>query len=152
LDQITAASIANPRRELQGVEGWLLVFCLFLVFVWPISSAVAAITILRSKTMFPVLFESQLLRTVVIFGNFGFGVYSFIAGMKLWSRNPRAPRFVRIFLTVSIGGFVAVELAFFANGVRTYQWQGLLGRFLFLAIWYVYLLKSRRVAAIYLTE
>lgn len=82
LDQITAPSNFKPCKDLRGVDRWLLLLCIFLAFVWPISSGVAAITILRSIPLSLVSLEAQLLPTVVMFASVGFGVYSFIVGMS----------------------------------------------------------------------
>jgi hypothetical protein len=43
----------------------------------------------------------------------GIRCVQFYCGHELWLRSPGAPRFVRIFLIISTGCFVAVEQAFF---------------------------------------
>jgi hypothetical protein len=142
--------------------GWLLVLCLVLVFWYP---AISLIYIFRNTI--PNLFDSHILiRTLVLLSIYAVlfipvAVFSFVAGLRLWLVKPGAinftKRFLWTYLSANIGYFVIWVLwtliaqpsspVSFADMV----WGHVVGPILFVALWYSYLERSRRVRDTYVS-
>ncbi|OPY81484.1 MAG: hypothetical protein A4E65_01145 [Syntrophorhabdus sp. PtaU1.Bin153] len=148
----------NPVSHYQGVQGWLLLLCINLSILDPLAAFLnLAVTTHATKPLFEQ--HPSFLRLLLINGtcSIGLAVLSIYAGISLWRVLPRAVIIARKYLSLAVL-YTIVSLflpaltglpenvrkeiggASLLNGVVTAA---------YLAIWYQYLKRSRRVAATY---
>jgi hypothetical protein len=149
--QIDASEILSRHRTPSGVRGWLLFLCLLLMIVSPLTVLYQTSEIVRSRLWTHL--TVGLLFYVVYLGLAGF---SFAAGLSLLLMRRNAVTVAKLFLSAT---------AIFA--VTFYLWMAwrswtdptldpvelasrvLPGPILFMAVWYGYLAKSKRVRNTY---
>ncbi len=136
-----ANSVGTPSTvdPLKGIRGWLLLFCLGIVFVQPL------VLIVASDTAFEAVFNLLL------------GAFSLYAGICLWRVRPNALRLVKVYFVLVLS---IATLAILASVVTTHSAPSsetpqtnvltdgarmLIG----VAIWWSYFKKSKRVKATY---
>ena len=130
-------------RELRGVGGWLLLFCVSLVVVQPLA----------------LLFEAVNSRDAFVVGfNFLLGAFAIYTGVALWRVATNALRLVKVYFVVVL---IVATLAI-ASGILTAPatrasqtpsqdnfltvgFRALIS----VAIWWSYFKKSKRVKATY---
>jgi hypothetical protein len=151
--EIAALQVEPPPST--GVEGWLLVLCLILVL-----SPVAGFYHIIVYAV-PALANAHSLRLICVFSIYTvafscLGIYSFVAGLRLWLIKPGAVRLVRrylwTYLTVNIAYFVFWITLMQPKRVESFAAMGLYhvaGPILPFALWSVYLEHSKRVRATY---
>jgi hypothetical protein len=156
-------SLPNPPsqrspQELKGVDGWLLFFCIGICILSPLVS----LNNLRSEWVdanvifphFPDYLIFMVMDTVLILGMIAFGI---ICGVFLWSIKPYAVKMAKIFLICNVGYQLISSLLLFTAGFPIDAAQDILlqmaGNFLrsgvYFAIWFTYLVKSKRVRNTY---
>jgi hypothetical protein len=150
--ETTQAGYADPT----DVTGWVLVLCLVLLVAQPASSLYRVFFdsiphLVRAKT-----FASAVLPSVFSTLLIGLAVFSFTAGLNLWSVKPGAVIFAKRFLLTYLGAHVAYfffwmlvahphqRLSFAQMG-----WNHIVGPLLFFAFWYTYLEHSKRIRKMY---
>jgi hypothetical protein len=141
-----------------GVAGWLLVLVIILTIISPLAMIIDLIRIYESSRQnpymwlkFSVFFEIISIMTLCTV------IFSLYAGISLWRIRPRAVKVTKIYLLCLqayalimpflMGLFsVRSEDMFFAGFVTI-----TLRSLFFVVIWYMYLVRSERVRATFLT-
>jgi hypothetical protein len=148
------APLAIPEP---AVVGWVLVLCLVLTFVFPVSALYGVF----ARTL-PALLHSHTLKGAILFSVCallfsGLAAFSFVAGVRLWMIKLGAVRFAQRFLLTYIlahfGYFVFWCLLFEPVGssrLAEMAWYHLAAPLPFFFLWTVYLEHSKRVRATYL--
>jgi Protein of unknown function (DUF2569) len=142
--------------------GWLLVLCLVLVFWYP---AISLIYIFRNTI--PNLVDSHVpIRALVLLSVYAVlfipvAVFSLVAGLRLWMVKRGAvnfaKRFLWTYLGANIGYFVIWVLwTLIAQPSASVNfaemgWGHVVGPVLFVALWYSYLERSKRVRDTYVS-
>jgi len=148
---------ADPRAtRLRGVGGWLLLFCLSLTIFVPLATLRNAASSLGAASLAgsdsPGYAAAARITTILDVLVAAWGVY---VGVQLWAVRRNAVRTAKRFLIASLAVAVASvpiwllsgdEMAGLCTMVAGLQ-AGATG--LYVAVWYSYLSKSRRVAATY---
>ena len=143
---------------LRGVKGWLLLLCLLLTVFDPF---VVLITLFAVSDGARASYEANppLFRLILISGvlRIGLAVFSMYAGLSLWRIAPKAVSTARRYL-VSVA-FLSVLLLFLPSlvglsndeswGVSQENLFNALLIVVYVAIWYTYLGRSKRVGATY---
>lgn len=130
-----------------GVRGWLLLFCVVLAFLNPVSIVYQIVVALRSGL--------DVVGTVYVLGYSAIALFSLTAGLFLWQIRPKAVTTAKIFLLTQAGFAVALWIKVLLGTANTHgsaavSALGILSRpLLFAVIWYAYLTKSKRVQATY---
>jgi hypothetical protein len=141
--------------------GWLLVLCFILVVSYPAISLYHIF-----KYTIPNLLDSHVpIRAVVLLSVYAVvfvptALFSIVAGMRLWLVKPDAVSFTKRFLLTYLGANIGyfVFWVFWIVIVRPsgavsfaeMGWSHVVGPILFVALWYSYLERSKRVRATYL--
>jgi hypothetical protein len=148
----------NTLSRYRGVKGWLLVLCVCLTILDPVAAIVNLFVVV---TMTRPLFEKSpaLLRLITVSGACTialvlFGVY---AGLSMWKVVPNAVRIARrYFLAVFYYSIFAIYLpnlvGMTGDSLKEMKTGSLINNvrtILYIAMWYVYLLRSKRVKATY---
>ncbi len=148
----------NVGLEYRGVKGWLLVLCVCLCILDP---AAIFFNLIHATNLARADFDKNpaLLRLIVTNGFFsiGFLVFSLYAGVSLWRLHPRAVTYAkRYFICASLYAVVSVflpELFGLPEANRkVVAAASIVNTFLtvfYMGAWYLYLLRSKRVAATY---
>lgn len=154
--------VASPG-ELDGVEGWLRVFCLFLTFIIPLVFLGSTVINIGNVTELNESFSQLRIRLIIdtfirIFIMF-FSVYT---GVGLLRRRKNAVTVARRFLIVfALSQFLMGLLLHFVKmpeGFSRFVFpgggfgsaeKGAMDWVIFSISWYVYLNKSRRVRITY---
>lgn len=161
------ACAVTSRAMPSGVGGWLLFLIVTMVFIGPLACIRSVLRSYRggienfarvhhaySYSLFIIV--EQLVGIVL----YGYGVFT---GIQLWKSRPAAIAHAKRFLLL----YAAYHLADFAMALN-FAWimgpAGMLGRYLssalprqgrllvYPAVWYWYLLKSKRVRNTFLSE
>ncbi|HBA53902.1 DUF2569 family protein [Syntrophorhabdus aromaticivorans] len=153
---MTAFNTADPQY--QGVQGWLLLLCINLTILDPLAALLNLVVTTSATKPF---FEQQpaFLRLLLINGtcSIGLAVFSVYAGISLWKVLPRAVTIARKYLSVAflyavVSLFLPAMTGLPENVRKEIAGAGLLNSVVtvaYLAVWYQYLKRSRRVAATY---
>jgi hypothetical protein len=169
LNQLSGLSITTtPKNNLdksstngpKGVRGWLLLLCFNLIILIP------AFSLYQTNCTIDMLFLPQYrillsiwsknyyyLNVATIFSMLFIAIYSFYCGLRLWSIKGGAVRTAKIFLIVQLSLTVAILalqqiILSQSDGVRSFSpnvMGPLVTSVLYFSVWYVYLVKSRRV-------
>lgn len=149
-------------NSIKGVEGWLLIFCVFLVFINPIIMLEDLfIDIFDTQSdfilysQFNIIFEIDLVVSILI------TLYGIYAGIKLWSIKPGAIKSANTYLDlvliyVIISVFIAMliiditetsmDLSTLLAGILIKYFMISIG---FVIIWKFYLKNSVRIKNTY---
>jgi len=139
-EALPVAQQATP--ELRGVGGWLLFFCIGLIFVAPLADV--ADIVKQPSNMFVVVFD------------LGLAAFAIYTGVAVWQVQGRALRAVKIyFVVVIILAVVTILLSIFvdtkgvgANSPSLSEDIIAAGRSLaYVTIWWSYFRSSERVRA-----
>lgn len=146
---------ASPRPRYQGVRGWLLLLCLVLTVSFPLLMSLQLLGSLRAEwrllahrpDLVVILVADGILRAALI-------ACSAYAGVRLWRIRPGAVRATKGFLVCLVAySFIREAVRFLTHptgGSLTEEAaKRLLQSFLIVAIWYSYLVSSKRVRATY---
>jgi hypothetical protein len=140
--------LAPTNPELTGVAGWLLLLCVLLTIVLPLSNLYGTARSLRYHPDTVVLLFNAI--------NVGLGILSLAAGVMLWRVRNHAVTVAKVFFVLSpvhaLGIFCLVVYSGHVADVRTLVVLGLRIMalpFLFSLLWYWYLLGSQRVRNTY---
>jgi hypothetical protein len=128
------ASFSVVNRDLQGVRGWLLFFCISLTVLGPLF-ALSQVTALSTEDAVGSILE--LARAV----------YGLVVGIFLWNVRPEAFRLLWIYfaLVVLLG---VLGIIGFATAPQEVKSEGLIQSIrsiLYALIWYAYFHNSVRV-------
>jgi Protein of unknown function (DUF2569) len=139
-----------------GVRGWLLVLCLVFTITYPAT----AFYYLLSYTV-PKIIAAHTLKRVYLLSVYTFmvgmlAIFSCTAGVGLWLVKPKAVAFAKRFLLTSLIG----HIAYFVLWIAVFQpmrpadfakiaFSDVIRPMIFVAFWYSYLTRSRRVRETY---
>jgi hypothetical protein len=138
----------QPRYK--GLGGWLLLLCLILAVFNPLWLVLGLFNPKGLRTQFV-----DVLAAIDAVGFVLLNIGSLYAGLKLWRIRPGAVKTAKRYLLCTIG-FVAFHMIltfmFGAQSARykTEDYTETAKTIGFNAIWYLYLLRSRRVKNTYL--
>jgi hypothetical protein len=151
--------VNNTDAELKGVRGWLLLLCLALTVLDPSAVLINLFTATNAaKPSFardPGLFRLILANGVA---GIALSVFSLYAGISLWKRLPGAPAVARKYLLTVLGySILAPFLPYLLGPTNLVASQdslvltslNSLFTIMYVAAWYLYLNRSRRVRATY---
>lgn len=151
------ASSSQPLPPLSGIQagvkGWLLLFCISLTIITPLFSAAGISREWVDGQQYLDLpgFREALFFEITVFSFFA--LYSVFTGVQLWQVKPNAVRNAKRFVLLQAVVAVAVPLILAPMlGVSFIEVDGLRSTvhgLIYMAIWYPYLLKSKRVKATY---
>src|SRR5215468_12784381 len=150
----TAAPLTGPKYK--GVGGWLLFFCLSLTVFSPL---ITIVTLTASYTeafqlldRFPGVMAITVIDTFLSLGVMAFSVY---AGVSLWRLKPGAVQTAKRYLMCLLAYAAVTSILPFMSGLPSDVNETLIAevikdasrKFFYVAIWYAYLNKSKRVMA-----
>lgn len=148
----------NVGSEYRGVKGWLLLLCISLCILDP---AAIFFNLIHATNLARADFDKNpaLLRLIMTNGFFsiGFLVFSLYAGISLWRLHPQAVTYAkRYFACASLYAVVSLFLPELFGlpeaDRRAVAAASVVNTFLtvlYMGAWYLYLLRSKRVAATY---
>jgi Protein of unknown function (DUF2569) len=154
-----AAGQIQTVATYRGVGGWLLFFILSLTVFTPllhayiIYSEKQSYQVTPSPLFFNLLAIDWFMRGILIV----FGLY---AGIELWQMKPKAVQIAKAYLVaifmqqlvlLAVGIWIASKVAPSPDLIGSLIIQPLRS-FFYAVIWYLYLVKSKRVAATYGTQ
>jgi len=145
-------------RVQPGVDGWLLLLCLVLVFVSP-ATAIYSVWHAFAKLTAASSTSRILLLTVYCVTFLGIAICSVWAGLELWLVRPNADKFARKYLL----GYLTANVAYFVVwfvvvrptdtlSLAEMGWFHVAGPIGPTALWYFYLENSTRVRETYSGE
>lgn len=146
------------QKKLNGVGGWLLLFCVSLVLIRPV---LAIYSFSGNWSQIERVFSSypniKSLITVELIFDIILVLWGIVAGIKLWSLSRNAPRFAKIFLASQIGySLLTIGLPFlfgmpqrFQEALAAEAFKGSLKTLLGAGLWLIYLSVSARVNITY---
>ena len=149
----------EQKAPLIGVQGWLLLFCISLIFLNPLINLLSSIPYLIKDNYFlnfyPFLKLVTYIDIVLGFTLLAFGIY---VGIKIWIVRPNAIRVANSFLNVLLGYVIVSPLMIFLiysiYGINfSTEIVGLIGNtfretvysIMYVIIWKLYLKNSERV-------
>jgi hypothetical protein len=141
--------LPQPSEELRGIGGWLLLLCISLVFLGPITQALLAAKALRNlaTARVPILTLVRLGSVGAIYSSLA--IFSCIAGVLLWLEKPEGVTVAKTYLV--IGAVLPISLFVFLHfaGLHVDLFLIIFRRLLYSVVWYSYLTASRRVKMTY---
>lgn len=157
--QAPARATTASTPKLAGVRGWLLLLCVMLVLVGPMMNlgalSIAAETYAPFLTSYPRLSTTSSITNAL---TIVYVIHSMGVGGVLWARQAGAVRAAKIFFILSPVYTLAGNMAPMAAqlppaadaAIIEGAVQGLVRAVLWSTVWFVYLVRSRRVRATYL--
>ena len=149
----------DPRsKELEGVKGWLLLLCVSLAILDPLT--VIFSVFLAAPSAGPYLDQHpEYFRMILVSGicRIGLMVGSLYAGLSLWRVAPGAVAAARRYMaalflysvfSLFLPGLVGVSEARYP-GTGSSNSVNAAFTMAYIAVWYLYLSRSRRVRATY---
>ena len=145
----TNVRAADRTEELRGVGGWLLLFCISLAVISPVTQGLIAAKALRNLATARLLIPDllRLAFTGVIYG--GLATFSCVAGIMLWSEKPRAVTTAKAYLVVAAVLPISLFAALYLAGMNVNLATVIFRRTIYSVVWFSYLAASRRVKLTY---
>jgi hypothetical protein len=146
------------RVPYDGVKGWLLFFCVWLAFLMPLGTAYTLMTVHERER---AVLEADPATKVFFLGYValcvGLVAFSYYAGISLWKIRPHAVIKTKVYLVAYLVYNVGLYGLALLGGLSmkkdaqefTQATQGLAISFFWFAVWFAYLVKSKRVRATY---
>lgn len=133
-----------PDKRYKGVRGWLFLYVMCLTVLNPVITLLSFLFV-----------DFSLYRFAAV----GLACFSVYAGLSLWTIRTNAVRIAKGYLIVQLAYSVAVSILAFLLAASPEQrlevlgaaGSQVLGAYIYYAVWYSYLKKSKRVAATYPT-
>ena len=148
----------------KGVAGWLLIFCVWLTIIKPLSTLLdigsGYINIVSGYSHLYPLFKdlrSQLVTIITVHSvsQVALSAFSVYTGILLWKIRFGAIRTARIFLWVYLAYSFLISLLSMILGLPLGDGMGdperMVLAIIVFSIWFLYLLKSKRVNTTYQT-
>lgn len=148
------SSNQNTRPAVYGIRGWLLLFCVILTIVIPLFFLANVISVYYSANSLTNRLQGMF--TITVIQNIlalGMTIFSIYAGISLWQIRLNAVRIAKRYLICCMLYSIVVtflpqmvELPSGAHRIMNLELiKGILRTFVFVAIWYTYLNRSKRV-------
>lgn len=145
-DVMTITMVGN--HALNGVRGWLLLLCVSLTVVGPLTGAASLTGLLAAADGRPT--PPSTLQYVVMLPAIGALAFSAVAGVMLWRRRSRAVPFARVALILQPAVLILSVVVFRAAGLPvSMRWAALAQGALSSLLWLAYLHTSVRVSVTY---
>jgi len=150
------AAVTGPA--LRGVGWWLLFLCISLTILNPLMTAFNLISAIAQTARYFRMFPGLLILSIADVGvSCAIAAFSIYAGVVLWRVGPNAVKVAKTYLIVAaVYAVVAPFSALLAglpaasNGAIISAAIVAVGRgLIYVAIWYAYLMRSKRVQATY---
>jgi CHASE2 domain-containing sensor protein len=139
-------------NNLRGVSGWLLIFCISLTFVAPVTQVLVAAKAIRNLATARVPIQTLLRLGSVGAIYSGLTILSCMAGVMLWMRKPNAVNVAKAYLVIGAALPIAVFLLMDLAGMHVPLIRTIFNRLVYSVVWYSYLKASRRVKLTYGTS
>jgi hypothetical protein len=133
----TSSAFPLIRRDLQGVGGWLLFFCVITTILTPLGNLSSLIRLAEAESLWALYY-------CILVG------FSFLVGMSVWRVSPFAMALVKVyFITLAVWELLRIPYVFVTSAdpsldlqmtmrIRTLVW---------VIVWAAYFHKSQRVRA-----
>lgn len=153
----SAIDAAPPSRKVKA-GGWIVVFCIFITIVFPITSCSNISEITRSPITYGIDAESPVYKALAVnaFLFLIIGIYSFFSGLAIWTGSPSGRRIAYVFLIVYPISVIAANLIAIdmmkgtgSGAIGIELLRGIVRALIFSAIWLAYFKWSKRVKATY---
>lgn len=153
-----AVRSGDDRKELQGVRGWLLVLCLYLMAFIPLKAALGLVGVWQAAARSAALQNAVVFSLIFEIALAAFAVY---AGLLLYRLRPNGVAVAKIYfivtLTLAVLGLGMVILGSIGQSTDRALTNVLKGpavlavtsQILISAAWLFYLERSKRVRATY---
>ena len=150
----------DADEQYRGVRGWLLILCLNVAIFDPLTMLLTIFLVTNATK--PYFGEHpELLRLCLASGicRLALAVFSVYAGMALWKVVPGAVSIAKKYLMAVVLYSVVASLLPVVAGVPQESYQEFAGQTLFNSLltmsyaiaWYLYLQRSKRVKATYVS-
>lgn len=148
----------DVNTQYKGVRGWLLLLCICLTILDPFSAFMTLMAVTNAAKpyfdQYPELFRLVLIGGVCSTFLIVFSIY---AGLSLWRVVPNAVTtakryFISAFIYALFSMFLPVIVGVSEKSVPEFSQGASLNNIIvmvYLAIWYLYLMRSKRVKATY---
>ena len=137
-----------PAARYTGVEGWLALLVIYLLFLLPLGTIIGVVRRLHALPTEGILQNGALLPaliySVAAVWAAGMGIY---AGTALWKSYPDAVAATKRFLAAFLISGVVISILHY-HTLMDRIW-GIADALAFCLIWYAYLNRSKRVANTY---
>ena len=155
---MSSGDAVTQEARLQGVRGWLLALCLYLMVLIPVKAVLGLIGAWQIAARSATLRNGLVLQMALELALAGFAVY---AGLALSRQQPNGASIAKIYfivtLTLSVLGLGMVLLGWlskptdrvFANVLSGPAIFASVSQILISAAWLFYLERSQRVRATY---
>ena len=142
-----------------AVGGWLLLLCLLLVFVSPVSALYSVFWLTLPKLVTATTADRIILLSVYCCAFLALAICSVWTGLKLWMVHPNADKVARMYIL----GYLITNIVYFAFwyflvgprttlGLAQMAWYHVVGPVGSSALWYFYLENSSRVRETYSSD
>lgn len=154
----SSGSEAGELSKKAGVRGWLLVFCVLITIVFPISSCSGFSEVMSAPTKYGVDADSQAYKAISLSASVSglVGFFGFLAGVAMWVGSPGGRLIALVFLvlypiSITVSNLSAIEMmkGTDSGDVGLELLRGIIGAFIFSAIWIPYFIWSKRVKNTY---
>jgi len=144
----------------KAIGGWLPFFILILIVITPLGSILSLILEYKIIALQIDLISGSYQAGNIVNGllKIAVSVFSVYAGMSLLKRKRNAIPIVKTYLAIFLCySIVSVFFSFIVNLSSGYSiafmkgeaWKRILYALIFVAVWYIYLSRSRRIKEIY---
>lgn len=135
--QIAAGPSKPIRKDLEGVGGWLLIFCIATTILSPL-------TVLNALASAGVQFDPATLVPAAM------TILGIVVGITVWTRSSMAIAMLRIYFLV-LGGLTLFNLSYLLTrsleADNEFTIVAYVRTLIFVAVWAAYFHKSERVRA-----
>ncbi len=155
---VQAKDEVQVETRYKGVRGWLLLLCVILTIFTPLSTFFNLSYGYGQVSPYFDLYPGLLAVSIIdILLSSGLIIFSFYAGISLWRIKPNAVGTIKSFmlylLVYSILVFFLPFIAGLSSGDTQIMFESILGNsvrmWVWLAIWYNFINRSKRVKATY---
>ena len=150
-----------PTPIYKGIGGWLVLLCLALTIFSPLMTIASIFSTFvqasNAFSMFPGLLVITIIDSILSLGLMAFSIY---AGVSLWRIRPGAVIIAKRFLLTVLGYSAIAAILPFIAGLPSSSNDAMVlpiviqtfRAAIFVIIWYLYLTKSKRVHATFLSQ
>jgi hypothetical protein len=156
--EVVRPELARPDVRYRKVGGWLLLFCVGLTILGPLRTLVALAKSYADLAAYQTKFSGLAMVVIVDMGlSAALMALAIHAGVRLWTIRPGAVQTAKRFLLWVLGYHAIAAILPFTAGLPPEANREMLravsfevaGGVIWVAIWYAYLSRSKRVKATY---